>query len=111
MAVDFKPLNRNEDFSVDQKAALKKVFTAGQAAATGGDSTLASAKIVHTALAGFFSGDDKHDIMALFRHIRKASDAANSSYDITSVIGGFHMNGSCRKVIKTMANAVIAQIV
>lgn len=111
MAVDFKPLNRNESFSVAQKAALRKVFTAGQAAATGGNSALVSQKIVHNALAGYFSEDDKQDLVKLFRYIRAASDAADNAFDITTIVSSFHMNGHKRKVIKALGDAVIAQIV
>ena len=111
MAVDFKALNRQQDFTVQQKAALKKVFQAGEAAAVGGDSTLAGRTLIHLAMGGWFSGDDKHDIQALFKEIRSASDAADSSRDIDSVLGAFRMGGNKRRVIRTMADAVIAQIV
>ena len=111
MAVDYKPLNRQQDFTVQQKAALKKVFVAGEAAATGGDSTLVSRKLIHLAMGGWFDGDAKHDVQALFKEIRSASDAADNARDIDSVLGAFRMGGNKRRVIRTMADAVIAQIV
>lgn len=111
MAVDYKPLNRQQDFTVQQKEALKKVFQFGEAAAVGEDSTLASRKLIHLALAGWFSGDEKHDIQALFKEIRSAIDEPDNTRDITSVVGSFRMGGNKRRVLRTMADAVIAQIV
>ena len=111
MAVDFKPLNRQQDFTVQQKEALKKVFTFAENAATGSDSTIVSRTKCHLALAGHFSGDDKHDIQALMKEIRDAIDATDNARDIDSVLGAFRMGGNKRRVIRVMANEVISQIV
>jgi len=111
MAVDYKPLNRNQEFSTPQKAALKKIFGFAEAAATGGDSTIVSRKKVHLALSGHFSANDRADIQALMKEIRDASDDADNARDLSSVFGAWRMEGAKRLVIKTMANAVVAQIV
>lgn len=111
MAVSFASMNRQQDWTVQQKAALKKIFLAAESAATGGDSSLVNRTLVHTYLAGHFSGDDHHDIQALMKEIRDASDAADNARNIDSVVGSFRMTGNRKRVIKQMANAVIAQIV
>lgn len=111
MAVNYKPLNRQQDWTVQQKAALKKIFQAAEAAAVGGDSSLVNRTLVHTYLAGHFSGDDHHDIQALMKAIRDASDAADNARNIDSVVGSFRMNGNRKRVLRIMSNDVIAQIV
>lgn len=110
MAVDYKPLNRQQDFTVDQKKSLKKIFQAAELAAVG-SSALISRTIVHTALAGYWDGDAKHDIQALMKEIRSAIDATDNARNIDSVVGSFRMGGNKRRVIRTMADAVIAMIV
>jgi len=112
MAVDYKPLNRNQEFTTPQKAALKKIFQAAESAAIGGASTLVSRKLVHLALSGHFPENDKRSLQVLMAEIRSASDAADNSRDIDSLMGGgFSMEGAKRLIIKTMADATIAQIV
>ena len=111
MAVDYKPLNRQQDWNVQQKAALKKIFEAGESAATGGDSTLVSRKLIHLAMGGWFDGDTKHDIQALFKEIRDASDDADNARDLTAVVGAMRFGGNKKRVIRIMADAVVAQIV
>lgn len=112
MAVDYKPLNRQQDFSVAQKAALKKVFLAAEASAlVAPSSTTISRSQVHTILAGYFDGDAQHDIQALMKEIRDAITDTDAARDITSVVGAWRMGGNRKRVIKAMANAVIAQIV
>jgi hypothetical protein len=111
MAVNYAQLNRHQEWSTPQKASLKKVFTAAEAAATGGDSTLVSALIVHRAMGGRFSAQEYADIRRLMQEIRDASDAADNARDISTVMGAFSLEGSKREILRTMANAVIAQIV
>ena len=111
MAVDYKPLNRNQEFSTAQKAALKKIFGFAEAAATGSDSSLISNQIVHTTLAGYFSANADRDIKALCKAFRAAVDAQDNAYDLDSVFGAMCMETRSKRTIKTMANAVIAQVV
>jgi hypothetical protein len=110
MAVDYKPLNRQQDFTVQQKASLKKIFQAAEAAAAGSSSAV-SRELVHRYLANHWDGDARHDIQALMAAIRAAVDATNNAYDIDSVISAFRMEGNKKKVLRVMANAVIAAIV
>ena len=110
MAVDYAPLNRNQEFTTPQKAALKKVFGFAETAATGA-STVVSRKKVHLALSGHFPENDKRSLQVLFAEIRSAIDATDNARSIDSLMGGgFSMEGAKRLVIKTMADAAIAQI-
>ena len=112
MSVDYSPLNRNQEFTTPQKTALKKVFGFAESAATGGDSTIVSRKKVHLALSGHFPENDKRALQVLMAEIRDASDDADNARSIDSLMGGaFSMEGAKRLVIKTMADAAIAQIV
>ena len=110
MNVDYKSLNRNSDLSTAQKKALKKVFLAGEVAAHHGESELCSQILIHRAIGGWFSGDEKGDIQSLFKVIRKAIDTSDATCDISNVISSFRMDGGKRKLLRTMAVAVIGQI-
>jgi hypothetical protein len=112
MAVDYKPLNRNQEFSTPQKAALKKIFGYAETAAAAAPSAAAiSRTIIHTVMSGHFSANMDRDIRALFKEFRSAIAAQDSSRNLDTVFGGMCMEGTQRRLIKTMANAVIAQIV
>jgi len=110
MAVDYAPLNRNQEFTTPQKAALKKAFGFAEVAAVGA-STAVSRKKVHLALSGHFPENDKRALQVLFAEIRSAVDATDNARDINSLMSGaFSIEGAKRKVIKTMANSAIAMI-
>jgi hypothetical protein len=109
--VDYKPLNRRDDWTVQQKASIKKIFLAAESAATKGDSTLVSRTFVHNALAGNFDGDHRHDIQALMKEVRAAINNVDNTRSIDSVVGSFRMGGHQRRVLRVMANDVISQIV
>ena len=111
MAVNYKALNRQQDLAVHQKAALKKVFELAEVAVRNGDSSLVSRTLVHLALAGNFEGDIQHDIQALMKEVRSAIDDSDANRDIGPVISSFRMDGNSRKIVRTMADAVIAQVV
>lgn len=111
MAVSYVSLNRNQEFSTPQKAAIKKIFGLAEAAATGSDSTLVSRTLVHLALGGHFSPNAVRDIKALMREIQSAVDAQDNARDLNSTFGVMCMETRQRKILKTMANAVIAQVV
>jgi hypothetical protein len=112
MAVDYKPLNRNQEFSTPQKAAIKKIFGFAEvAAAAAPDASAISRTIVHTVMSGHFSANADRDIRALFKEFRSAIAAQDSSRDLDSTFGGMCMEGTQRRLLKTMANAVVAQIV
>ena len=110
MAVDYKPLNRNQEFSTPQKAALKKVFGLAETAADPSTSATISRKVVHLALSGHFPANDKQAIQALFKELRSAIDADDSSRDLAQVFSAWTMEGAKRLVIKNMANSVVAMI-
>lgn len=108
--VDYKSLNRSADLSTLQKKALKKVFLAGEAAAQNSEPKLCNTTIIHRAVGGWFSGDEQGDIQALFKAVRTAIDTSDTKYDLTHVVGSFRMGGTRRRLLRTMAEAVVAQI-
>lgn len=111
MAVDYKPLNRHQEFSTPQKAALKKIFGFAEAAALAAPSAAAiSRTIIHTAMSGHFSANADRDVRALFKEFRSAVEARDNARNLNTVFGGMCMEGSKKRVLKTMANAVIADI-
>ena len=110
MDVDYKSLNRNSDLSTVQKTALKKIFVAGEVAARHSNSELCNTTIIHRAIGGWFSGDEKGDLQSLFKVIRKAIDTSDATCDVNNVVGSFRMGGGKRKLLRNMAVAVIGQI-
>lgn len=111
MAVDYKRLNRQQDWNVQQKAALKKVFQAFESAATGSDSALCSRTIIHNAMSGHFDGDFKHDVQQLGEAFRTAVDAQDNAASIVGVMSSFRAGGNKRRVLRLMADEAITQIV
>ena len=111
MAVDYKPLNRNQEFSTPQKAALKKIFGFAEVAAAAAPAITAITRtIIHTAMSGHFSANMDRDVRQLFKHFRVEIAAQNSTADLDSVFGGMCMEGTQRRILKTMAEAVVADI-
>jgi len=113
MAVDYKPLNRHQEFSTPQKAALKKIFGLAEAGAASGTGATGgfTRTIVHTALSGHFSANADRDIKALFKRFREEIGDQNSSADLSSTFGAMCFESTKKKVLKTMAETVIADIV
>ena len=113
MANDYKPLNRNQTWTVAQKAAIKKVFVRGAIAAAAGDHNAVgfTRTDVHQILSTYLDGNETDDIGRLCQGIREAIVAANSSYDAVQHVTGFHMTQIKKKIIKNLANSTIALIV
>jgi hypothetical protein len=70
-----------------------------------------SPKVVHLTCGSKLNESDYLDIRALFAGIRSAIDATDNAYDVVQHTTGFKMDSSKKRVIKTMAEAVVAQIV
>lgn len=111
MALDFKPLNRQQDYTVQQKAAIKKLFTAACEFATSADA--ASGKIisrsgVHTVMAGDFSGDEKHDMQRVFKWVRLkiTNENAPNIDGMDEAFMGYRSTGNKKKVIRELAQYV-----
>lgn len=113
MANDYKPLNRNQTWTVAQKAAIKKVFVRGIIAAAAGDhNAVGFTRIdVYRILATYLDANETDDIGRLCQGIREAIVVNNSSYDAVPHITGFRMAQIKKKIIKNLANSTIAAIV
>lgn len=110
MAIDFRPLNRHQEFSTPQKAALKKVFTLLEQAAVNSNINLCTPTMVHLAMGGKFSAADEADIKALCKFIREATVALDPTRDVSHVLGAFRMEGTKKKVIKTIGQYIATQV-
>ena len=113
MANDYKPLNRNQTWTVAQKAAIKKVFVRGAVSAAAGDHNAVgfTAKDCSQILDPYLDANESDDIKRLCQGIREAIVAANTAYDAVQHITGFRMAQTKKKIIKNLANSTIALIV
>ena len=113
MANDYKPLNRNQTWTVAQTAAIKKVFVRGIISAAAGDHNAVgfTRADVHQIINPYLDGNEAEDISRLCTGIRTAIVAANSSYDSIQHITGFRMSQIKKKIIKNLADSTIAAIV
>ena len=111
MAVSNAALNRSQEWSSDEKKVLRKIFDLAQTAATSSTSSVISPTVVHTTCAGKLSAQEELDIRALMNGIRGAIDATDNTYDVVPHTTAFRMNGEKKKIIRVMAEAVVAQIV
>lgn len=111
-SIDYKSLNRQTNLTVQQKAALKKIFIVAEKAVAERTPSLVGVVVIHRAMGGAgFNGDEKHDIQALFKQVRIAIATDDSKRDLSQVIGSFRMGGNKRKIIRNMANQLLDQIV
>lgn len=110
MAVDYKPLNRNQEFTTAQKAALKKVFAAMYQMCINSDVSYCTRKFVHRALAAHFSGLVYDDIFVLYDYILENMLALDNSNTSETVVGTFRMSSEQKKIIRVMADAVLVDI-
>jgi hypothetical protein len=112
MAVNYKPLNRNQEWSTDAKAAIRRLFGLAEvAAAATTDSSKVSRTIVNRTLAGKVSAADEQAFRSLFIGLRAAMDAANTSYDIQPHVTNAAFESARKtKIIKGMAQSVVTMI-
>jgi len=110
MAVDYKELYREQEWSTDEKRALARVFALAEVAAAPSVSATISEKVVHKELGGKLAADETHDLQKVFEGLRAAIDADNASYDIAPHFRAHRWNGNKERVVRAMANAVIAQV-
>ena len=109
--MNFASLNRNQEWSSDEKKVLRKLFTLAESAATGGDSTIISPTVVHTTCGQKLNSNDYLDIRALMKGLRSAIDAADTSYDVVQHTTAFRMEASKKRIIKDLAEVIVPQIV
>lgn len=79
MANDYKPLNRNQTWTVAQKAAIKKVFVRGAIAAAAGNHTGFTRTDVHQIVNPYLDANEGDDIGRLCQAIREAITAAGTA--------------------------------
>lgn len=111
MAVNYKPLNRNQEWGTDAKRAIARLFGLAETAAAPSTSATISRSVVNRTLAGKVGADEEQSFRSLFEGLRNAMDADNASYDITPHVTNCAFGSARRtKIIKNMANEVVAMI-
>lgn len=110
MAVDYKPLYQEQEWSTDEKRALARVFALAEVAAAPSVSSTISRAVIHKELGGKLAADERHDLFQVFQGLRAAIDADNASYDIDPHFSAHRWNGNKERVIRAMANSVIAMV-
>ena len=109
--MNFNSLNRNQEWSSDEKAVYRKLFNLGEAAALGEDEELVNRSIVHTTIAGKLSAEEAQDMRSLFIGIRSAITAQNPDYDLQPHFTADSYTGNKRRIVKGLAQQVVDQIV
>ena len=110
MAVNFKPLNRNQTWTEDQKIVYRRLFKLAFAAADPSTSSEISRSIVNRTLAGKLDAGEEQDVRTLFAGLRVAIDADNTSYDLQAHFGADRYTGNKRRIVKAMAQTVVDAI-
>jgi len=111
MAVDYKPLRRNQEWGTDAKRAISKLFGLAEDAADPSTSSEISRKIVHKTLAGKVSAGEQQAFQTLFAGLRTAMDNDDTTYDIKTHVTSCRWDSARRtKIIKDMAQDVVDMI-
>jgi len=111
MAVNYKPLNRNQEWGTDAKAAIRRLFGLAEVAADPSTSATISRTVVNRTLAGKVSANEAQAFRTLFAGLRTAIDADNTSYDINDHVTNCPFDSARRtKIIKNMAQSVVDMI-
>jgi hypothetical protein len=109
MAIDHKPLRRCQEWSTDEKRVLSKLFDLAFTAATG-SSSIISRKVVNRTLAGKLDAGSEQDIRALFAILRTRIDDTDTTPAFGDHFGSTRWTGNKRRIIKAMAETVVAAI-
>ena len=111
MAVNYKPLNRNQEWGTDAKRAIARLFGLAETAADPSDSSVISRDVVNRTLAGKLGAEEEQAMRSLFIGLRSAIDADDTSYDITPHFTSNSFSSARRtKIIKNMAQSVVDMI-
>lgn len=110
MAVNYKPLNRDNSFTEDEKIVLRRLFGLAEVAANPSTSSTISRSVVNRTLAGKIGADAQQDLRSLFAGLRTAIDADNTAYDLQPHFSADRWTGNKRKIVKAMAQAVVDMI-
>lgn len=110
MAVNYKPLNRDNTWSEDQKIVLRRLFGLAETAADPSTSSVISREVVNRTLAGKLPADQEQDIRTLFIGLRTAIDNDDTTYDVGQHFAADSFRGNQRRIVKGMAQAVVDMI-
>lgn len=111
MAVNYKPLNRNQEWSTDAKSAIRRLFGLAETAADPSTSSIISREVVNRTLAGKVSAKEEQAFRSLFEGLRTAIDNDDTSYDIQPHVTNSPWDSARRtKIIKNMAQSVVDMI-
>jgi len=72
MAVNYKPLNRDNTWNEDKKIALRRLFGLAEVAAAGATAATISRSVVNRTIAGKLDAGEEQDIRTLFDGLRRA---------------------------------------
>jgi len=109
MAINHKPLRRCQEWSTDEKRVLSKLFDLAFTAATGA-STIISREVVNRTIAGKLDAGSEQDIRALFEVLRTRIDDTDTTPALGPHFGASRWTGNKKRIIKGMAETVIAAI-
>jgi len=107
MAVDYKELYRNQEYSVDAKKVITKAFEAAEASAALGNATLITDAILNQIVAGKLDADDEHDFRILFDGLRAACTADDNTFDLEPYWRGNSWDFSKESFFRNASQAVV----
>jgi hypothetical protein len=111
MAVNYKPLNRSQEWGTDAKGVIRRLFGLAETAADPSTSATISRSVVNRTLAGKVSAADEQAFRSLFAGLRTAIDNDDTSYDIKTHVTNCAFSSSRKtKIIKNMAQSVVDMI-
>lgn len=111
MAVNYKKLNRNQEWGTDAKRAIARLFGLAETAADPSTSSVISRSVVNRTLAGKVSASEEQAFRSLFEGLRTAIDDDDTDYDLQPHVTNTAFSSSRRtKIIKGMAQEVIDMI-
>jgi hypothetical protein len=111
MAVDYKPLRRNQEWGTDAKRAISKLFGLAEVAAAPSTSSVISRSIINRTLAGKVDAGEEQAFRSLFIGLREAIDNDDTAYDLQPHLTNCAFGSSRRtKIVKQMAQAVVDMI-
>lgn len=107
----FATLNRNQEWSSDEKKVLRKLFTAANSAASGGNSALISPTVLQTVCGQKLNSNDYMDIRALMKGLRESIDAGSAPAEgAVKWTTAFRMEATKKRVIRELADGALALI-
>jgi hypothetical protein len=104
MAIDHKPLRREQEWSTDEKRVISKFFNLAFASAN--DSTAFTRNAINRILAGKLDAGSEQDLRALAIVLTTAIDNNDTALDLGPHFGASRWTGNKKRIIKAMAQTV-----